>query len=139
MKQSATDWLILWTPKRFGRALVERRLAVLTLGTIQALSKKQISLEQARDDLFNLDTLLMVKRRRLDRRLREAFEWAMELPNVQRLVPGALPASYKRITALATQVLRSAFGARQDSFHRVQAQPAPTGTRFGRSPIKSAT
>jgi hypothetical protein len=86
---------------------------VIALGLVQALRSADVSLEEAREDLFNVETYEAFRRRRLDRRLVEMLEWAMELPTVVRNVPGGVGESLAQIERLATAVLTKPGSARQ--------------------------
>jgi|WetSurMetagenome_2_1015567.scaffolds.fasta_scaffold644260_1 hypothetical protein len=87
------------------KKILERRLAIMGLGVLHGLQDETLSLAQAREELFNLDTYIEIKRMGLDKRLVELFEWAMELENVQHLGSKALAISYARMTILINKIL----------------------------------
>ncbi|HLL90736.1 MAG TPA: DUF3969 family protein [Tepidisphaeraceae bacterium] len=88
-----------------GKRLLERRLGQLALGVLASLREGGMSPDSAARELFNSDNYLELKRRRLDRRLVELFEWGMELPDVSELVPAALADSLDRMDKLAAGLL----------------------------------
>ena len=87
------------------RRETERRLAELAIGVVAALRQASITPEQAYDDLFNLDAYQAIKRNRLDRNLKELFEWGMEIEDVAEIAPQGLERTYKAIEKLAQRVL----------------------------------
>ena len=85
---------------------LERRIAEMALGVATALQNGEMSFEQAWLDLFNIDNFQALRRRRLDRRLIELFDWAMELEDVVEVTPSGAEESYKRIAELAGSIIR---------------------------------
>ena len=88
-------------PKRW----VERKLAEIAQGVIASLRDSALSVEQSREELFNLDNYSALRRRRMSRDLKELFEWGMELGNVTRLAPESLPQSIDAMTRLARRII----------------------------------
>jgi len=88
-------------PKRW----VERKLAEIAQGVIASLRDSALSVEQAREELFNLDNYSALRRRRMSRDLKELFEWGMELGNVTRLAPESLPQSIDAMARLARRII----------------------------------
>ena len=88
--------------------MVERRLALAGLGMIQALRNSAISLEEAENDLFNLDTYRLAKRRKFDPKLIEFLEWGMELSDVSQLAPNGVEESYHTMERLLSRTIASA-------------------------------
>lgn len=88
-------------PKRW----IERKLALEALGVVAALEEKRMSVEESGDQLFNMDNYIGVKQRRLDKSIREIFEWGMELDSVQSLAPDGLGESYAAIRKFAMRML----------------------------------
>jgi hypothetical protein len=84
---------------------IERTLAELALGIVCALEESQTSIEQAENDLFNLETYNAVRNRRLSQHLAEMLEWGMELASVQDLAPEGLIESYESIKSLARAII----------------------------------
>ena len=88
------------------RTTRSRQMAELALGVVEAFRKSSITWEQAREDVFNLDNYLKAKKLRLDPRLIEAFEWAMEMEDVSELAPKAMGESYDQVASLLNAVIR---------------------------------
>ena len=87
---------------------IERRLGAYAMGIVVALRKGRVSIEQASDDLFNLDNLRLVRERHLDARLSELLEWGMELEDVADLAADGIAESLDAMTRLAEQVIARA-------------------------------
>ena len=89
-------------PKRW----VERKLAVAALGVVAAIEEGSMSPAEGGEELFNVANYRAIKHRRLDAKVREIFEWGMELEDVAELAPESLPLSYAAIRELASGLLR---------------------------------
>lgn len=87
---------------------LERRLVEMGNGILSALRAGEISFDQARTDLFNMNNLLALRRHRTTPLLRQFFEWAMELEDVAKLAPKGLNESYKKLAQLSEKILASA-------------------------------
>jgi hypothetical protein len=87
------------------KALLERRLAEYALGIVAALRSGRLSIDQAADDLFNLDNLRMIRHRRLQPALCELIERGMELEDVAELAAVGLLESFDAMTHLAEQII----------------------------------
>ena len=92
------------------RRFLQRRVAQAGLGILQALRASNMSIEDAENDLFNLDTYQAARRRRLHSDLIEFLEWGMELQDVVRLVPGGLGDSYRSMEELLLNVISKSLG-----------------------------
>ena len=88
-------------PKRW----VERKLAEIAQGVIASLRDSALSVEQAREELFNLDNYSALRRRRMSGELKELFEWGMELGSVSRLAPESLSESIDAMANLARSII----------------------------------
>jgi len=84
---------------------VSRCLAEMGLGIITALQQSQISFEQARLDLFNLENYKAARRHRLSPDTIRFFEWAMEFEDVTEIAPDALAKSYQQAVHLAQRII----------------------------------
>jgi len=87
------------------RPALQRRIAEMALGVVSALRRGELAVEQVWDELFNLDNYSELRRRRLDKSLREMFEYGMELENVAEISPGSLEESLRSIETLAGRVM----------------------------------
>jgi hypothetical protein len=83
--------------------------------------------------IFNLDSYLAVKRRKLAPELAEFFRWGMELENVADLAPGGLGESYRRMNRLASRVMtqRAQAPRRRPSW----LHPVPSNQQAGHGTI----
>ena len=88
------------TERGVSRALAQRRLAQLGLGIVQALRNSIMTVQDAAQDLFNLETYQLARRRRYDPRFIEFIEWGMELEDVAELAPDGLEESYDKMEKL---------------------------------------
>jgi hypothetical protein len=75
-------------------------------GVVAGLRDSTLAVDDAWDELFNLENYLAIRKRGLDRDLKSLFEWGMELSNVARLAPESLPESLDAIAKLARRVMR---------------------------------
>ena len=89
-------------PKRW----LERKIAEMAQGVVAGLRDSTLAVDDAWDELFNLENYLAIRKRGLDRDLKSLFEWGMELSNVARLAPESLPESLDAIAKLARRVMR---------------------------------
>ncbi len=78
-------WKKVWDVPSHTKSAAQRHLAILALGSMQALRHKRITVRQAWDNGLNFKTYLDLKNLNADRRLLEMWEWAMELPQVAKL------------------------------------------------------
>jgi hypothetical protein len=92
------------------RSLAERRLALAGLGILRALRDSKMTIEEAEQELFNLDSYKAARRRRYDRRLIEFLEWGMELDDVAQLAPHAIEESYESMEQLLLSVIAQSLG-----------------------------
>jgi hypothetical protein len=88
------------------KRLLERRIVQLGLGVLSALQKGEMSFDNARQELFNVDNYLAIKRHQLSAHLIEFFQWGMELEDVAGLAPGGLGESYWRMNQIASRVMK---------------------------------
>ena len=112
-------------PKRW----VERKLAEMAQGVIASLRDAALSIDEAREELFNLDNYSALRRRRMSRDLKELFEWGMELGNVTRLAPESLPESIDSMTRLARRIIEQPvrMGRRRRAVGRGARLSRPSG------------
>jgi hypothetical protein len=89
-------------PKRW----LERKIAEMAQGVVAALRDSSLAVDDAWDELFNLENYLAIRKMGLDRDLKSLFEWGMELSNVARLAPESLPESFDAMAKLARRVMR---------------------------------
>lgn len=89
------------------RAETQLILALYGHGIIQSLRNRSIDLEEARKELFNLDTYHTARRRRLHKKFIEFLEWGMELGNVTRIAPDGSEESYRKMEALLKAVVKA--------------------------------
>lgn len=85
---------------------VERRIAEMAQGVVASLRDGALTVGEAREELFSLDNLQAIRRRRLSPHLVELFSWGMELATVGKLSPETLPESFDQITRLARLVIQ---------------------------------
>jgi predicted transcriptional regulator len=64
-----------------------------------------LPVENAWDELFNLENYQELRRRRLGRGLAELFEYGMELENVAEVAPAALIESLDKMESLARGII----------------------------------
>jgi hypothetical protein len=83
----------------------ERRMAILALGAADALREKRMTAREAWEIGLNFKTYRGLKSIKADRRLLELIEWAMELPQVEKLGDAAMEESVGHIQELAKSVL----------------------------------
>ncbi len=100
------------------------------LGIILALQNREISLEEAHADLFNLKNYITLRKQKINRRLLEFMEWGMELEDVADLAPHGLPESYERMTALARHVIRESLDKGKPANHK---RNGPGSSRRGQT------
>lgn len=93
------------------KKVLERWLAEMGIGVIEALKCSALSHAQAAEDFFTLDNFQAVKRRKLSRDLLEFFSWGMELEDVVSLTPSSLAESHRQMMRLTERVLRRSVGA----------------------------
>jgi hypothetical protein len=86
-------------------AVLERRLGEYALGILAAIRSGALLIEQAEEDLFNLDNLRVVRERRLAPALVELLERGMELDDVADLAPEGMNESFAAMTALAERLI----------------------------------
>ncbi len=84
---------------------LERKVAELGQGVTTALRDSTLRVEDAWDELFNLDNYQAIVAARLDKDLKELFEWGMELDTVARLAPDSLDESFNAMSQLARNVI----------------------------------
>ena len=87
----------------------ERRIAEMSLGIISALREGTMTVNQAWDELFNLDAFQELRRRAASAPLRELFEWGMELESVAEVSPASLELSLMAMEKLAQRVIRKSY------------------------------
>jgi hypothetical protein len=109
-----------------GKALLERRLAQMAVGIVDAVRAGQMSVDQASEELFNAENYRHLKRRKLSRHTLEMFEWGMELPDVVELAPEGLDESLRRIVALAHRVMSPTSSSRQVRASRRRSPSTPS-------------
>jgi hypothetical protein len=97
---------------------LERRLIQIGLGVISALERSEMSFDDAWQELFNLDNYQEIKRRRLDKRVRDFFQWGMELEDVAAQVPAHIEESYQAMRKIAGNVLKDVPTRRPQPVHR---------------------
>jgi hypothetical protein len=92
---------------------LERRIAELGLGIVAAMQNGEMTIEQAEGELFNLDNLQEIRRRRLSPQLVELFDWGMQLEDVAELAPGNLSENYRTMSRLAERVIQQSWRKRR--------------------------
>jgi hypothetical protein len=107
MKPSLANLVDSLAESSDSKRALERRLVEMGTGILSALRAGKISYDEARRDLFNMDNLLALRRHKASQSLREFFQWAMELEDVNRLAPEGLPESYERLAQLSERILAS--------------------------------
>ena len=105
MKSLSKRWRPASGPRPTEKAAMERHIALLALGIARALRVQKMPLAEAENELFNPDTYVHLKRRRIDRRIVELVVWGMELENVYQLGQAAIMESLNAIERLASSVL----------------------------------
>ena len=84
---------------------IEIRLAEISLILVSGLRVHNLSIDEAEDELFNLDMYQWAKRRRLSHDVLKILERGMELEDVIEIVPRNLSKSYRAIEQLARSIL----------------------------------
>ena len=107
MATKTVNWIDQVAGSHSPRKLVERRIAQAGLGVIRALRETTMSIEDAEQDFFNLDTYRAMRRRRLSSNLIEFMQWGMELEDVAQLAPGDLDQSYESMENLLLRCISS--------------------------------
>jgi hypothetical protein len=110
MPTQASNWIDQIAAAQVPKRLLERRIAQNGLGIVQALRDSTMSIEDAEEDLFNLDTYRAMRRRRLNPQLIEFMQWGMELGDVATAVPSGLGESYSRMEELVLSVIAASLG-----------------------------
>jgi hypothetical protein len=96
----------------------QRRLAQMGMGIVLALQKNEMTLEQCRKDLFNLQNYLAIRSHRMNRHLLEFMQWGMELEDVAELAPEGLEESYQRMITLARRAILESLPKARISNHK---------------------
>ena len=110
MKKTQTSSLIIALAASSAHAQVsERRIAEMSLGVISALREGAMSVEQAWDELFNMDAYQELRRRAVSAPLRELFEWGMELESVAEVSPETIEMSLVAMEKLAQRLIRKSY------------------------------
>jgi hypothetical protein len=107
MRLASTSLIEHMTERGVSRAVTQRRLAQLGLGIVQALRNSIMTVQDAAQELFNLKTYRLARRRRYDPRFIEFIEWGMELEDIAELAPDGLEESYDNMERLLLQLLSS--------------------------------
>ncbi len=68
-----------------------------------------MSVEQAWDELFNMDAYQELRRRAVSAPLRELFEWGMELESVAEVSPETIEMSLVAMEKLAQRLIRNSY------------------------------
>ena len=68
-----------------------------------------MSVEQAWDELFNMDAYQELRRRAVSAPLRELFEWGMELESVAEVSPETIEMSLVAMEKLAQRLIRKSY------------------------------
>ena len=108
MKTSRPNQIVSLAAIHPSRHLLERRIAEMGLGVLSALSRGEITHDQAQHDLFNLDNYVEIRRRKLSPALLEFFERGMQLEDVVEIVPGNVQPNFEKMSWLADQIIRRA-------------------------------
>jgi hypothetical protein len=134
--KSPNGWSEIWETANRDKLAVQRHLALLALGLVQALRQKRINAHDAWDSGLKFRTYLKLKVRRLDRRLLDLWTWGMELPQVEKLGDAALAESFDAMEGLAAAVLSDL----QDPHpsNGIRERLAKKGKRFTQRQIKQA-
>jgi hypothetical protein len=118
MATTTVTWIDQIAGSQASRKLIERRIAQSGLGIIRALREGKMSIKDAEDDLFNLDTYRAMRRRRLSAHLIEFMQWGMELEDVAELAPGSLESSYGSMERLLLRCITSSLEGKPKSSRR---------------------
>jgi hypothetical protein len=95
----------------FSKREVERRLAEMALGVVDALREGNLTPEQAYDELFNLDLYQSLINHRFDAEFRDMFECGMQLEDVAEIAPKSLEKNYQKIERMARSFVATTIGA----------------------------
>jgi hypothetical protein len=109
MKQNRTNLVETLATGHPRKKDLERRIAELGLGIVVSLQNGEMSIEQAEGELFNLDNLQAIRKRRLSPQLVELFDWGMQLEDVAELAPANLPGNYRTMSRLAERVIQQSW------------------------------
>lgn len=120
-RSNLIDSLAMASPSR---QMLERRVAQMGIGVLAALQNREMTFEDARRELFNLDNYQAVKRHRLAAKLAQFFEWGMELADVAEIAPEGLPESYRQMRKLASRVMARSRNGRAAARTRLQSRRA---------------
>jgi hypothetical protein len=90
----------VWTNRSKRQA--ERAIAEMGMGVLLAVRESRMTLEQAQEELFNLDVYQAARSARLSPALIEFLEWGMELEDVP---PAARLESFDRMGELLKGVI----------------------------------
>jgi hypothetical protein len=82
---------------------LERRVKQAGIGVMAMLRDGGTTIAQAERDLFNFDTYVAAKRRRLSKPTLEFLEWGMELSSVADLAPRGLSDSFTKMEQLLSK------------------------------------
>ena len=142
--RNSEHWRAVWSLSKPGKSAAERHFAVLALGLVQAMREGLLTVKEVWENGLNFRTYLGLKERHVDRRLLELWEWAMELPQVERLGADALHASFAKMECLAWDVISKGgeiATRRRRSFKNMAAirrRLAKEGKSFTRGEVRAA-
>jgi len=107
MAQTPSLQLNVTSESRRRSAAIEAELVWMARGILAQLADGKMSPADACRAVFNMDNYREIKRHRLDRRVRELWEWGMELEDVADLAPIAIDQSLAKMIELCNDLLQT--------------------------------
>jgi hypothetical protein len=104
MKAKVHNLVEMIRDTRLAKPMIELWMANAGRGIVAALKDGEMTLEEAENQIFNMDVYAAARKRRLDRNLLEFLQWGMQLEDVAELAPERLANDYRRMSKLLHRV-----------------------------------